>query len=174
MLTAAYLINRTPTKLLNGKTPYEALFNQKPSYDHLKVFGSLCYAHNRLKGHDKFASRSRKCIFMGYPYGKKAWKLFDLNTNEYFESSNVVFHESTFLFQNVQLRVINGEEKNSAQNSAQPRFPDSSIIQPQFTDWTEFPSRWASREEDLSGPATVEPNSENTDATSAEPRLENT
>ena len=44
-----------------------------PSYDYLRVFGSLCYAQNRLKDHGKFASRSRGCIFVGYPYGKKAW-----------------------------------------------------------------------------------------------------
>jgi len=71
VLTVAYLINRTPTKPFNGKTPYEELFNQKPSYEYLKVFGSLCYAYNRLRGHGKFASRSQKCIFVGYSPGKK-------------------------------------------------------------------------------------------------------
>jgi len=99
VLTATYLINRTPTKLLNEKTPYEVLFNQKSSYDHVRIFGSLCYAQNRVKGHDKFASRSRKCIFVGYPYGKKACKLYDLDTNECFESRDVVFHEDIFPFQ---------------------------------------------------------------------------
>jgi len=41
VLTAAHLINRTPTKLLKGKTLYEVLFNQKPSYKHIRIFGSL-------------------------------------------------------------------------------------------------------------------------------------
>jgi len=36
---------------------------------------------------------------MGYPYGKKAWKLYDLDTNECFESRDVVFREDIFLFQ---------------------------------------------------------------------------
>lgn len=46
VLTAGYLINRTPTPMLHGKTPYEMLHGQAPLYSHLKVFGCLCYAHN--------------------------------------------------------------------------------------------------------------------------------
>lgn len=38
VLTAAYLINRTPTPLLTNKTPFEMLYNKSPSYSHLKVF----------------------------------------------------------------------------------------------------------------------------------------
>jgi len=41
ILTTAYLINRTPSKLLNGKTPYEILFNDESSDDHIKMFGCL-------------------------------------------------------------------------------------------------------------------------------------
>lgn len=42
--TAAYLINRTPTPLLQGKSPYEILHGQVPMYNDLKVFGCLCFA----------------------------------------------------------------------------------------------------------------------------------
>ena len=55
-LTTAYLINRTPSKVLNGKTPYEMLFYAKLSYVRIKMFGFLCYAH--LKSKDRFASRT--------------------------------------------------------------------------------------------------------------------
>jgi len=73
--------------VLNGKPP---------SYDHLRVFGSLCYAQNQGSKGDKLASRSRKCVFVGYPHGKKGWRLFDLDTSTYFVSRNVDFFEAEF------------------------------------------------------------------------------
>lgn len=35
---------------------------------------------------------------MGYPYGKKGWRLYDLDSGEYFESRDVVFCENEFPF----------------------------------------------------------------------------
>lgn len=43
-----HLINRTPTKVLDGKTPYEVLFGSPPSFESIHVFGCLCYVHTNL------------------------------------------------------------------------------------------------------------------------------
>ena len=43
VLVTTYLINRLPTKLLKGKTPYELLHGKAPFYNHLGVFGCLCF-----------------------------------------------------------------------------------------------------------------------------------
>lgn len=67
-----------------------------PSYDQLRVFGCLCYAHRRACDKDKFGDQSRKCLFVGYPYGKKAWKLYDIERDEFFSSRDVVFLEDEF------------------------------------------------------------------------------
>ena len=100
ILGAVYLINRTSSGLLNNKTPYEMLCGKAPTYDEMRVFGCLCFAHNlRAKG-NKFAHQGRKCIFLGYPHGKKGWKLFDLETEEFFVSRDVTFYENDFPFEN--------------------------------------------------------------------------
>ncbi|KAJ4747387.1 Retroelement pol polyprotein-like [Rhynchospora pubera] len=96
ILTAAYLINRTPTQVLSNKTPYELLFGKAPSYAAVRNFGCLCYIKSRTS--DKFESRSRKCAFVGYPYGKKGWKVFDLETQEFIISRDIIFCEDVYPF----------------------------------------------------------------------------
>ena len=87
---------------MDGKTPYEILYGQAPSYKHIRTFGCLCYAHDQNRDKDKFASRSLKCIFVGYPFGKKGWRLYDLESGEYFVSRDVIFVEVEFpCFNNV-------------------------------------------------------------------------
>lgn len=98
LLTAAHVINRTPSSVLKGKTPYEFLYGQPPSYDAVRIFGFLCFAHLASRDKDKFGERSRKCIFVGYPYGKKGWKLYDIEINEFFISRDVVFDESSYMY----------------------------------------------------------------------------
>lgn len=43
--TAAYLINRNPTKTLSNSTPFKARYRKKPNVNHLQVFGCLAYLH---------------------------------------------------------------------------------------------------------------------------------
>ncbi|KAH9689145.1 hypothetical protein KPL70_015385 [Citrus sinensis] len=67
-----------------------------PSYTNIRSFGCLAYAYNRGHRGDKFASRSRRCIFMGYPFGKKGWYLYDLESASFFTSRDVTFVEHDF------------------------------------------------------------------------------
>jgi hypothetical protein len=39
-----YLLNRFPTKSMNGKTPFEAWFGKKLGVKHLCTFGYVAYA----------------------------------------------------------------------------------------------------------------------------------
>ena len=98
VLAAAHLINRTPSPLLQNKSPYEILFNKPPSYNTIRTFGCLCFAQNQKTGGNKFASKSRKCIFVGYPFGQKGWKLFDLDSNVFLVSRDVKFFEDEYPF----------------------------------------------------------------------------
>ena len=94
VFTATHLINRTPNRILDGKTPHEVLFGHPPTYDHIKVFGSLCFP--KIQPKDKFLSRNRRCVFVGYPFGLKGWKLYDVKTEELFMSRDVFFLKPYF------------------------------------------------------------------------------
>ncbi|GJW93957.1 ribonuclease H-like domain-containing protein [Tanacetum coccineum] len=59
-----------PSSVLNGRSPYQLVFNRKPSLKHLRVFGCLCFA-TILNNHDKFSSRAEKCVLIGYSSFKK-------------------------------------------------------------------------------------------------------
>ncbi|XP_056860009.1 uncharacterized protein LOC130508491 [Raphanus sativus] len=97
--SATHVINMTPSKILQGKSPYEVLFGKKPHYSSLRVFGSLCYAHRKDRSRDKFGPRSRRCIFVGYPFGKKGWRVYDTETNDFLVLRDFVFKEDVFPFQ---------------------------------------------------------------------------
>ncbi|CAL2225396.1 unnamed protein product [Prunus armeniaca] len=95
VLTAVHLINRFPTPLLSFHTPFERLYSKTPSFSHLRVFGCLAYATNVHVTH-KFAPRAIPSVFLGYPLGQKAFKLYDLESHKIFTSRDVKFHENIF------------------------------------------------------------------------------
>jgi hypothetical protein len=65
VVTAVYILNCSPTKALNGRTPYEAWHGRKPTVSHLRVFG--CLAFGKELGHiDKLDDRSTLGVFIGY------------------------------------------------------------------------------------------------------------
>lgn len=113
VLSVGCLINRTHSMVLDGKTPYEFLFGYPPSYNHIKTFECLCYAHHLNRDKDKFASRSKKYVFGGYPFEKKGGRLYDLDRGEYFVSRDVVFVEIEFPYEKTTSRDMESTENKS-------------------------------------------------------------
>ena len=65
---AVYLINRSPTRIVPNTTPIEAWSRFKPNVQHLKVFGSITYAHVPKTARSKFDDKAKKNIFIGYKH----------------------------------------------------------------------------------------------------------
>ncbi|GKA51863.1 ribonuclease H-like domain-containing protein, partial [Tanacetum coccineum] len=99
VLTSVYLINRLPSFVLSGKSPYEMIFKTEPKLSQLKTFGCLCFS-TVLNNSDKFSSRSEKCVFVGYSFDKKRYKLFSLDSKKMLFSREVKFYKTVFPFKN--------------------------------------------------------------------------
>ena len=114
-----------PTAVLGYKSPYEMLFGKAPQLEHLRVFGCLCYMTTPKHGRDKFQARALPCVFMGYPHGKKGYKVMSLADRKQYISRDVIFHEFVFPF-------------SQQQSSQALHHPPSDPIDPSF--FPDFPS----------------------------------
>jgi hypothetical protein len=92
VVTAVYILNCSPTKALNGMTPYEAWHGRKPTVSHLRVFG--CLAFGKEPGHiRKLDDMSTPGVFIGYVEGSKAYRILDPGTQRVCTTRDVVFDE---------------------------------------------------------------------------------
>ncbi|KAJ0435796.1 putative RNA-directed DNA polymerase [Helianthus annuus] len=96
--TASYLHNILPTKLHKNQTPTALLYLRQPTYDHLRVFGCLCYPNLSSTRPHKLALRSTPCIFLGYPANYRGYRCLELSTGKTIFSRHVTFDEVQFPF----------------------------------------------------------------------------
>ncbi|GKV28962.1 hypothetical protein SLEP1_g37944 [Rubroshorea leprosula] len=74
--TAIYLINRSPSVVLNGDVPEKVWSGKEVSYKNLRVFGCRAYVHVPKEERAKLDAKTKQCVFLGY--GDKESKRFDL------------------------------------------------------------------------------------------------
>ncbi|WVZ64164.1 hypothetical protein U9M48_013727 [Paspalum notatum var. saurae] len=74
------------------------LFNTKPDYTSLRVFGCSCWPNLRPYNNHKLAFRSKECTFLGYSNLHKGFKYLDHSTGRVYISRDVVFDEEIFPF----------------------------------------------------------------------------
>ncbi|GJY31823.1 retrotransposon protein, putative, ty1-copia subclass [Tanacetum coccineum] len=91
--TAAYLINRLPSRAIEKKTPIKMWSGHPNDYGMLKIFSCVAYPHDK-KG--KLEQRAIKYVLLGYPGGVKGYRLYRLDDEspKIVTSKNVVFNES--------------------------------------------------------------------------------
>ncbi|EJT52846.1 hypothetical protein A1Q1_01119 [Trichosporon asahii var. asahii CBS 2479] len=93
--TVVFLKNRAPSRSVTT-TPYQLLFNRKPSLRDLRVFGCTAYVLIRKGARAaKLADRAILCIFLGYSDTQKAWKFWDPVARKLVVSRDAIFDEHT-------------------------------------------------------------------------------
>ncbi|GAU51495.1 hypothetical protein TSUD_413780, partial [Trifolium subterraneum] len=91
--TATYILNLCPTKRLNGITPDECWFKNKPSVKHLRVFGSIAYKHVLDQLRRKLDDKATTMILVGY-HSTGGYRLYDpVNKNVVKNSTSVMLEE---------------------------------------------------------------------------------
>ena len=84
--------------------------------DYLKVFGCQAYVHQSM---GKLDPRSTKCVFVGYQYGSKGYRLWDRSSErvKIIISRDVIFNENVFPCRLENLEI-----------DPKPRVPDDFVI----------------------------------------------
>ena len=88
--TAVFILNRSLTKALTGKTSFEAWYGHNPSMSFLWTFGHIRKTKPNLT---KLEDRSTPMVFLGYAEGTKAYRLYDPKRGKVVISRDVVFNE---------------------------------------------------------------------------------
>ena len=93
VLTAVFILNRSPTRSVEGMTPHEAWYGAKPPVHFFRTFG--CVAHVKVAGghQKKLNDRSTPMVFIGYEPGSKAYRFYNPGTGRTHISCDAVFDE---------------------------------------------------------------------------------
>ncbi|RVW17830.1 Retrovirus-related Pol polyprotein from transposon TNT 1-94 [Vitis vinifera] len=118
ILTATYLINRMPSRVLTFQSPRQLLLKKFPhtraaSSDlPLKVFGCMAFVHVYPQNRSKFAPRANKCIFLGYSPTQKGYKCYSPTNKRFYTTMDVSFFEHVFFYPKSH---VQGESTNEHQ-----------------------------------------------------------
>ena len=112
-----FLLNRIPSKAVE-KTPYELWTGKRPGLSFLKIWG--CEAYIKCQASDKLASKSDKCLFVGYPKETKGYNSYIPSENKVFVAHNGVFLEREFISKRVSGSKTSLKEVQQSQVATEP------------------------------------------------------
>lgn len=102
MLTATFLINKTPSPILHRKTHFSLLYNAAMDYKYLRLIRYLCVVSTLTSHKSKFHPRAKPRGFVDYTFGVKVYRLYDILSKSFFIFRDHVFHEHLFSFHSIQ------------------------------------------------------------------------
>lgn len=111
--TAAYIINRSPTKAIDNKTPLEMWSGKKPNLSHMIIFGTEVMTQIPKEKRKKWDRKSKKLIFIGYCESTKGYRLTDPETNRIIKSRDVVFLENKQKFDKIYVPCVHTDNSET-------------------------------------------------------------
>lgn len=103
ILTAYYLINMMPTRVLNYQSPLECfrliyLSSRITSNIQLRIFECTVFVHIPDHLRSKLDPRFERCVFLGYTLNKKGYKYFNPQTKKFHVNMDVIFFKNQSFF----------------------------------------------------------------------------
>jgi hypothetical protein len=92
--TACYVSNRIYLRVYKKKSCYKLMHGRTPKVSHFHVFGCKYFILKKGKKLDKFEARSVDDVFFGYASHSRAYRVFNLETNQIVETCEVTFDET--------------------------------------------------------------------------------
>ena len=104
MSSVIYLINQTPSSVLNLRRPLDVLSDHciLPSIVSLPphIFRCVIYAHLHPHQHTNLEERALKCVFVGYGSTQKGYCVYHPPSKKFYISMDVTFNEYNFFYVN--------------------------------------------------------------------------
>ena len=91
VLTACYLMNRTPVKSQQGSTPFECWYGKPPDLSHLREIGCRTFVLVQNQHNPKVFDHSVECVLIGYSLDSKVYRCFHCASGKVFTSYHVSF-----------------------------------------------------------------------------------
>jgi hypothetical protein len=92
-MTAIYVQNRSPRRILKDMTPEEAFSGKKPNVENLRIFGCQVYSHIPKYKRNKLEPSGKKGIFVGYSDSSKAYTIYIPDQHKIEARRYVTFNE---------------------------------------------------------------------------------
>ncbi|KAL1214926.1 Retrovirus-related Pol polyprotein from transposon TNT 1-94 [Cardamine amara subsp. amara] len=148
VMTACYLINRTPTKVLNDISPYQVLNKTKPHINHLRVFGCVCFVLVPGDQRNKLDAKSTRSVFIGYSTTQKGYRCYDPSTKRIMTSRDVKFLEDQSYFEKSGWESVKDLADSTANRAASLQHLLTQLGLPQMNEDQTAP---ANNQDDLGG-----------------------
>jgi hypothetical protein len=129
---ATFIRNRSPTRALKGKTPYEAWNKKKPDVTFLREFGSEVWVLDESRNRSKLEAKAKKVVFVGIMEGSKAIRYWDKDSRAIKVSRNFTFSENGELkeLQVTEISGLSAEGENTLTTASQTA-PDNVVTTPE-------------------------------------------
>jgi hypothetical protein len=93
-MTAIYVQNRSPHRILKDMTPEKAFSGKKPNAENLRIFGCPVYSHIPKDKRNKLEPSGKKGIFVGYSDSSKAYRIYIPEQHKIEVNKDVTFNET--------------------------------------------------------------------------------